>query len=254
MKKQIQKRFGGIAFLMLLVTMLPAQLPLELSAYVTAGSAKLNYTAGAKSEGSLGLSAGGNITVWIEKYPDVGVMSGLGIGYFTGTSSISSFSTIRDKYENGFLFINDYVDYSTRVRAYYIHVPLMGTYRLVVGDHDLFAAAGIKLGFDIYNSYNLKASNLTRRSSFPSMGMYFTNMPAHGFDVTTGHSVPGKNKSFGLDLPLAFEVGMCWNLSRKLYTTFFLDYGLTDIKPPELNEYMSKIKTSTFGLKLRIEL
>ncbi|MDR3296734.1 MAG: outer membrane beta-barrel protein [Prevotellaceae bacterium] len=127
---------------------------------------------------------------------------------------------------------SDFVGYEEHQRATYIQLPLMWqvTIPLTTPLYQLYAAAGVKVGFAVAGRVDVEADQLTTYAFFPQFDQTFYNRPEHSLET---NSLASQRGSFDLtyDLLLSVELGVRhvlrnnWAVGLSLY----FDYGYIDV-------------------------
>jgi hypothetical protein len=251
----------------------------ELSIYGMGGYSPVNLAldgSGSKS-GSMGGGAGLGYTFNVNS--SLGIVTGVEMGVY-GTEV--SFDNITGDYLSGtdiqeMRFSYSLDGYSEKISITMLSIPLMAQYSLPLGGGStrFYALAGLKLGFPASAKTDITPGTATTSGHYTHENVEYENLPQHGFvDNLPLPKVKLKLKP-GFSTALALEAGLRFSLtgSIRLYTGWYLDYGLNSIQktgnrhpleydPFNEREYkhssllntglVSKAKLFSTGLKLKI--
>jgi hypothetical protein len=146
---------------------------------------------------------------------------------------------------------SDFVGYEEHQRATYIQLPLMWQITIPLNTplYQLYAAAGVKAGFALSGSIDVKADQLTTSAYFPQFDQTFKDRPEHSLNMG---SLASQSGSFDLtyDLLLSVEMGLrhvlrnSWAVGFSLY----LDYGYIDVPHRSRDGLVAYSNNQTTGL------
>lgn len=197
------------------------------------GQAGLKYDiAGGDVKQKIGGSFGLGYSYFFNEF--FSVNTGLELSLYRSKANIKSFSEELNAIDNtnqGFKLTSDIRDYKEKQHSFLLNIPVMAQFQAPVSGENLFyLAAGFKLGIPVSSRYTSYAYNLDASATYSSVNGTGEDQVN---DLGT-YSVGKKRKSLRLDAAfmLAAEIGMKWELSfdHSLYTGFFIDYGLNDIR------------------------
>lgn len=232
----MKKRILSIALLLIAMRTLAEPIQHELSGYGMFGLSSLSY---AGREYRHGLGGGGGVGYAVFFNETWGLTLGVEAATFS-TSLRNEQLEWRDvqQYRYGGVteemhLISIYANYREELSALYLHVPLMAQLHISVNQrYAFYAAAGVKLGLALRDSYAVSIESLTTIGYFPETDQTFADMPNHGFSTRNNLTTSG---SLGLkvDLSPTVEAGLRSRLSERmaLYAGFYLTYGLLNVLP-----------------------
>lgn len=183
------------------------------------------------------------------------INTGLEITTYNADATLRSFT---DSYqavdtEGDFIFNTSVSDYKEKQRSTYLNIPIMGQYQLpVIEDHKFFVALGGKIGIPVSSSFKTSGAAFETSGTYPEIAgsPTITDTPGLGFYKFTGRKVD-KDLDFKVSFMLSIETGMKWSLpsSRYLYTGFYFDYGLNDIRKSGRNQQFLVYQSPDKGVK-----
>ncbi|UJH91699.1 outer membrane beta-barrel protein [Antarcticibacterium sp. 1MA-6-2] len=209
--------------------------------------------------------------------------SGVEYQYYEGTAKIDAlqdFSKAIDIEGENFDFRYSAVNYNEQQYASYLNIPLIVQYE-TSGNIRLFLAAGAKIGFNIKAAYEVEASSLVTSGYYSQYDAELKNPLFAGFGNFGKYETSRSSLNLSTSYIASGESGVKFLLEgeQSLYMGLFLDYGLNDISKNEgkdviaydnqnptsfigssllesknkitSKDYISDVKTMSFGLKLR---
>lgn len=139
--------------------------------------------------------------------------------------------------------------YKEKNRFLAVSIPLMIQYR--TGDNlKFYISGGGKIGFPFSQKTEASAQSLILSGYYPSMNAEYTDLPQHGFGTINNWNGSKKGKLQN-SFMLSAETGVSFMISKKskIYTGFYLDYGLNSmVKQPDSIEENPLVTYSSNGI------
>lgn len=210
---------------------------IEVSLNGSAGLSGLLFTTDEESKLSFqdGYSYGWDVTFLFTKH--CAFRTGLNMASYKSSISIDKFET---QYimptpsglppNSNFYLLTEYNNYEELYRVLYLRFPLM--FQFQTGEkYKFYVSAGVQVGILSNASYLIRCNNLTTKGYSEFTDYYFENFPEHGFSSYSNIKSTGK-PDFGISFSGVLETGLKWKINDEmaLYTGFFADYGLNDIR------------------------
>ncbi len=227
--------------LFLLVSYLGSAQTHEVSFSAGGGLAGLNYDINnGTSKQKPGFQGGIGYTKFLNAR--WGIATGLELGYYqtkatlTPNTVFSSYSV--DSENNAFEFRVKTKGYQEMQKLYALNIPLLLQYQTLADRKTKFySQAGLKFSIPLKSPFHTQAEEISAAGYYPDVNAEINDLPAHGFGAQTNWNSKG-DYDFNISYSLAAEAGAKFRLSARsyLYTGFFIDYGLNNIKKQEGQE------------------
>jgi len=210
----------------------------EISVYLLGGLTHLRHGSAFMSEGKFGGGGGVSYASPVSRRWDV--VGGLELLYYhSAVKADSLHGSAAETYILGriepMFYRSKIAGYAEQQHITYLQVPLMVRYKIrVAGDHQFYAAAGIKAGYSIITRYSSTIAEMTTKRYLPDTEQEFLpDMLNHGIGAYYNQSAKGAMAFKTGNISAALETGMRWSISRgmSLYTGVFFDYGLWETGP-----------------------
>ncbi len=207
----------------------------EFSIYASGGLQGKKYT---PKQGNLKSLLRGNIGVGYTYYinDNWGILSGLEMGLYANKLSLDNYNYsnyIVDKLSSTFEYRLKADTYHENSSFMSLNVPLMVQYR-TNGKMPFYVNVGAKLFLPMKEATENKATNIIKSGYYPDFNLLLDNDPINGFGTIEKLATESTNK-LEKSVALSTEIGTFFTVGKnsKLYTGFYLDYGITPIQKKE---------------------
>ncbi|GHT72959.1 hypothetical protein FACS189456_2760 [Bacteroidia bacterium] len=211
----------------------------EVSIYGNGGLSTLHYNLlnGSRSNG---FGGGGGLDYTFNISPRWAVNVGAGVALYNalvaiGNNAVIITPNLQDPSGEPMELHTTFDGYQERQQATYLNIPIM----LRFSRGRFFAQAGAKVGVPLAARYSLGDFTVTNRAWYTHLGNYAPEQAAQGIG-TFGNQTGSGDLTLSTSVSAALEAGLRWQLNARLrlYTSLYVDYGLTDIAPARTDNQM----------------
>lgn len=216
-----------------------AQYKSELSVFVQGPISQFSF----EGKSNLNNGVGAGLIYAYSVTPHISLMSGVEYQRYSGSIQQrdlrGSYETVDVEGED-FVF-NFYMDgFEEKMTATYLNVPVVIKYESLGLRRRFYAAAGIKVGFNMVGTSHITSSSLRTSGYYGSYNVELSAPRFMGFGDFSNHDFTKKNLELGAQMLLTLETGIKI-LSKgrhRFYLGVFADVGLTDINNIEENSLL----------------
>lgn len=211
----------------------------EISGWLGGGLSTLDYSLdyGKQSNGIGGL-IGIGYNYHLSHHWSVG--TGVELSLYNSKSKLYIFSDAYDSNDGAydFEYRTSTARYKESQQAYYVNLPLTIQYQTYISDvTQIYLSGGFKVGFPVSSKFKIKEGEFKTVGHYPNWKEQEGREEFMESDKKMGFGTFDLRKSKDdFKVKTAFlatvEAGIKWRMEygRALYTGFYLDYGLNDIK------------------------
>lgn len=231
------------------------QTPHEISGWLGGGLSTLNYDfdQGKQSNGVGGL-VGVGYSYHLSHHWSIG--TGVEFSLYNSSSKLNNFTDAHNSDDGtyDFEYRTSTARYKESQRSYYVNLPLTMQYQTYISDvTQIYLSGGFKVGFPVSSKFKVKEGEFKTVGYYPDWNEQEGRQEIMDSQKKMGFGTFDLKKSKeDFKVKTAFlatvEAGIKWRMEygRALYTGFYLDYGLNDIRKysnKHLVEYNSKQPT-----------